>query len=122
MLAVASLVLCGILVALHFPVVMNSPLAALAFALLTTGTVGAAAIAVGAQLAPLPLFALILVSPKPRGKASARIVCSNMFPSIILGFASCGFFSAPRCLQSIISHFAHGARGFGTYPGTPENK
>ncbi|XP_055628937.1 adenylate cyclase type 2 isoform X2 [Toxorhynchites rutilus septentrionalis] len=60
MLGVAFLLLCGILVALHFPVVMNSPLAALAFALLTTGTVGAVAIAVGAQLAPLPLFALIL--------------------------------------------------------------
>ncbi|XP_058835255.1 adenylate cyclase type 2 isoform X3 [Topomyia yanbarensis] len=60
MLAVAALVLCGILVALHFPMVMNSPLAALGFALLTTGTIGAVAIAVGAQLAPLPLFALIL--------------------------------------------------------------
>lgn len=62
MLGVAAVILCGILVALHFPVVMNSPLAALAFAMLTTGTIGAVAIAVGAQLAPLPLFALILVS------------------------------------------------------------
>ena len=62
MLAGASVVLCVILVALHFPMVMNSPLAALSFAMLTTGTIGAIAIAVGAQLAPLPLFALILVS------------------------------------------------------------
>nr|XP_029713545.1 adenylate cyclase type 2-like isoform X1 [Aedes albopictus] len=60
MLAGASVVLCVILVALHFPMVMNSPLAALSFAMLTTGTIGAIAIAVGAQLAPLPLFALIL--------------------------------------------------------------
>ncbi|XP_062560157.1 adenylate cyclase type 2 isoform X2 [Armigeres subalbatus] len=60
MLTVASVLLCVILVALHFPMVMNSPLAALSFALMTTGTIGAVAIAVGAQLAPLPLFALIL--------------------------------------------------------------
>ncbi|XP_065078953.1 adenylate cyclase type 2 isoform X2 [Ochlerotatus camptorhynchus] len=60
MLAAASVVLCVILVALHFPMVMNSPLAALSFAMLTTGTIGVIAITVGAQLAPLPLFALIL--------------------------------------------------------------
>uniref|UniRef100_A0A2M4AD36 adenylate cyclase n=1 Tax=Anopheles triannulatus TaxID=58253 RepID=A0A2M4AD36_9DIPT len=56
----ASAVLCGILVALQFPAVMNSPLAALSFAILTTGTIGAISTFVGAQLAPLPLFALIL--------------------------------------------------------------
>lgn len=60
MLTGASVVLCVISVALHFPMVMNSPLAALSFAMLTTGTIGAVAIAVGAELAPLPLFALIL--------------------------------------------------------------
>ncbi|XP_058066441.1 adenylate cyclase type 2 [Anopheles bellator] len=60
LLAGASVVLCGILVALQFPVVTNSPLAALSFAILTTGTIGAISTFVGAQLAPLPLFALIL--------------------------------------------------------------
>uniref|UniRef100_A0A182JXV6 adenylate cyclase n=1 Tax=Anopheles christyi TaxID=43041 RepID=A0A182JXV6_9DIPT len=39
---------------------MNSPLAALSFAILTTGTIGAISTFVGTQLAPLPLFALIL--------------------------------------------------------------
>uniref|UniRef100_A0A182R182 adenylate cyclase n=1 Tax=Anopheles farauti TaxID=69004 RepID=A0A182R182_9DIPT len=60
LLAGASVVLCGILVALQFPAVMNSPLAALSFAILTTGTIGAISTFVGTQLAPLPLFALIL--------------------------------------------------------------
>ncbi|XP_040164329.1 adenylate cyclase type 2 isoform X4 [Anopheles arabiensis] len=60
LLAGASTVLCGILVALQFPAVMNSPLAALSFAILTTGTIGAISTFVGTQLAPLPLFALIL--------------------------------------------------------------
>ncbi|XP_055530208.1 adenylate cyclase type 2 isoform X2 [Wyeomyia smithii] len=60
LLTFASLVLCGILVALHFPLVMNSPFAALGFALLTTATIATIAIAVGEQLAPLPMFALIL--------------------------------------------------------------
>ncbi|XP_052891398.1 adenylate cyclase type 2 [Anopheles moucheti] len=60
LLAGVSLVLCGILVALQFPAVMNSPLAALSFAILTTGTIGAISTFVGTQLAPLPLFALIL--------------------------------------------------------------
>uniref|UniRef100_A0A182NDL5 adenylate cyclase n=1 Tax=Anopheles dirus TaxID=7168 RepID=A0A182NDL5_9DIPT len=60
LLAGASIVLCGILVALQFPAVMNSPLAALSFAILTTGTIGAISTFVGTQLAPLPLFALIL--------------------------------------------------------------
>ncbi|XP_058119078.1 LOW QUALITY PROTEIN: adenylate cyclase type 2 [Anopheles coustani] len=61
LLAGASVVLCGILVALQIPAVMNSPLAALSFAILTTGTIGAISTFVGTQLAPLPLFALILV-------------------------------------------------------------
>ncbi|KFB43382.1 AGAP010436-PA-like protein [Anopheles sinensis] len=60
LLAGASVVLCGILVALQIPAVMNSPLAALSFAILTTGTIGAISTFVGTQLAPLPLFALIL--------------------------------------------------------------
>ena len=54
--------MCGVLLALQFPFIMSSPLAALTFAIITTGIVGAIAVVVGGQLAPLPLYALILVS------------------------------------------------------------
>uniref|UniRef100_A0A1B0EYW1 Uncharacterized protein n=2 Tax=Lutzomyia longipalpis TaxID=7200 RepID=A0A1B0EYW1_LUTLO len=50
-----------VLVALQFPAVLNSPLAALGFAILATVCLGAAATFVGGHVAPLPLFALILV-------------------------------------------------------------
>lgn len=53
----------GILVALQFPTVLSSPVAALGFAIITIASLSAAAITlVGEQIAPLPLFALILVN------------------------------------------------------------
>lgn len=55
-------VLVGILVALQFSAVLHTPWAALAFSIVTTGTVGTIAAIVGGPVAPLPLFALILVN------------------------------------------------------------
>lgn len=54
--------ICGVLIALQFPVVMSSPVAALAFAFVTTASLGTVATVVCGTVAPLPLFALILVS------------------------------------------------------------
>lgn len=56
------IVICGVLIALQFPVVMSSPVAALAFAVVTTASLGTVATVVGGTVAPLPLFALILVN------------------------------------------------------------
>lgn len=61
LLSIICLLLFGILVALQFPTVLNSPFAALAFAIVTTGSLGTAAAIVGGHIAPLPLYALILV-------------------------------------------------------------
>lgn len=61
-LAFLCFVLVGILVALQFPAVLHTPWAALAFSVVTTGTVGTISAIVGGPVAPLPLFALILVS------------------------------------------------------------
>ncbi|XP_055692723.1 adenylate cyclase type 2 isoform X3 [Lutzomyia longipalpis] len=60
MLPIVSVILLSVLVALQFPAVLNSPLAALGFAILATVCLGAAATFVGGHVAPLPLFALIL--------------------------------------------------------------
>lgn len=56
------LILCGVLMALQFPIVMSSPITALGFALLITISLGSVSAKVGTVLAPLPIFALILVS------------------------------------------------------------
>lgn len=58
----AIVVICGVLLALQFPVVISSPVAALAFAFLTTASLGTVATIVGGTFAPLSMFALILVS------------------------------------------------------------
>lgn len=58
----AIAVICAVLIALQFPVVMNSPVAALAFAFLITASLGTVATVVGGTVGPLPLFALVLVS------------------------------------------------------------
>lgn len=50
------------LIALQFPIVMSSPLTALGFAALITVSLGFVAAKVASSLAPLPIFALILVS------------------------------------------------------------
>ncbi|XP_059607594.1 adenylate cyclase type 2 [Phlebotomus argentipes] len=60
LLPIVSVVLLTVLVALQFPAVLNSPLAALGFAILATVCLGAAATVVGGHVAPLPLYALIL--------------------------------------------------------------
>ncbi len=63
MLAIyAVVVICGVLLALQFPVVISSPVAALSFAILTTASLGTVATIVGGTFAPLSMFALILVS------------------------------------------------------------
>lgn len=56
------IVICSVLIALQFPAVMSSPLTALGFAALITCSLGTVAAVVGETVAPLPLFALILVS------------------------------------------------------------
>lgn len=61
-MSIALLVICSILLAIQFPIVMSSPIAALLFAAVTTCALGTAATVVGGVIAPLPLFALILVS------------------------------------------------------------
>lgn len=56
------LIICGVLIALQFPIVMSSPITALSFAMLMTVSLGSVSAKVGTILAPLPIFALILVS------------------------------------------------------------
>lgn len=61
MLVIAAIVCGSILTALQFPAVLSSPFAALAFAISTTATLAFLSVIVGGTLAPLPLFAVILV-------------------------------------------------------------
>lgn len=56
------IIICGVLIALQFPIVMSSPITALGFAVLITVSLGSVSAKVGTILAPLPIFALILVS------------------------------------------------------------
>lgn len=62
LLALAALISASILTALQFPAVLSSPVAALAFAIVTTFSLGTIAAITGEELAPLPLFAVFLVS------------------------------------------------------------
>lgn len=63
LLVLAALISGSILTALQFPAVLSSPAAALAFAIVTTFSLGTIAAITGDQLAPLPMYALFLVSP-----------------------------------------------------------
>lgn len=56
------IIICSVLIALQFPIVMSSPITALGFAVLITVSLGSVSAKVGTTLAPLPIFALILVS------------------------------------------------------------
>lgn len=56
------IIICGVLIALQFPIVMSSPLTALGFAVLITVSLGSVAAKVATTLSPLPIFSLILVS------------------------------------------------------------
>ncbi|XP_054736031.1 adenylate cyclase type 2 isoform X1 [Anastrepha obliqua] len=60
LLALAAIISAGILTALQFPAVLSSPAAALAFAIVTTFSLGTIAAITGEKLAPLPLFAVFL--------------------------------------------------------------
>ncbi|XP_075161295.1 adenylate cyclase type 2 Ac76E isoform X2 [Haematobia irritans] len=60
LLATAALISASILTALQFPAVLSSPAAALAFAIVTTFSLGTIAAITGEELAPLPLFAVFL--------------------------------------------------------------
>ncbi|XP_037933392.1 adenylate cyclase type 2 isoform X2 [Teleopsis dalmanni] len=60
LLALAALISASILTALQFPAVLSSPAAALAFAIVTTFSLGTIAAITGEELAPLPLFAVFL--------------------------------------------------------------
>lgn len=62
LLAVACFVIVTILISLQFPAIMSSPLAALSFAACFTAVLGSTATIVGDEIAPLPLYALIVVS------------------------------------------------------------
>ncbi|XP_026848978.1 adenylate cyclase type 2-like [Drosophila persimilis] len=60
LLALAALISGSILTALQFPAVLSSPAAALAFAIVTTFSLGTIAAITGDELAPLPMYALFL--------------------------------------------------------------
>uniref|UniRef100_A0A1A9VKW3 adenylate cyclase n=1 Tax=Glossina austeni TaxID=7395 RepID=A0A1A9VKW3_GLOAU len=60
LLALAALISAGILTALQFPAVLNSPVAALSFAVATTFSLGTIAAVTSEELAPLPLYAIFL--------------------------------------------------------------
>ncbi|XP_030371932.1 adenylate cyclase type 2 isoform X2 [Scaptodrosophila lebanonensis] len=60
LLALATIISASILTALQFPAVLSSPAAALAFAIVTTFSLGTIAAITGDELAPLPMFALFL--------------------------------------------------------------
>ncbi|KAH8267958.1 hypothetical protein KR026_012346 [Drosophila bipectinata] len=60
LLVLAALISGSILTALQFPAVLSSPAAALAFAIVTTFSLGTIAAITGDELAPLPLYALFL--------------------------------------------------------------
>lgn len=55
------IIICSVLIALQFPIVMSSPVTALGFAILVTVSLGSMAAKVAPTLSPLPIFALILV-------------------------------------------------------------
>ncbi|EDW19205.1 adenylate cyclase type 2 isoform X2 [Drosophila mojavensis] len=60
LLALAAVISGSILTALQFPAVLSSPAAALAFAIVTTFSLGTIAAITGGELAPLPMYALFL--------------------------------------------------------------
>ncbi|XP_064545119.1 adenylate cyclase type 2 isoform X2 [Drosophila montana] len=60
LLVLAALISGSILTALQFPAVLSSPAAALAFAIVTTFSLGTIAAITGGELAPLPMYALFL--------------------------------------------------------------
>ncbi|XP_017059948.1 adenylate cyclase type 2 isoform X2 [Drosophila ficusphila] len=60
LLALAAIISGSILTALQFPAVLSSPAAALAFAIVTTFSLGTIAAITGDKLAPLPMYALFL--------------------------------------------------------------
>ncbi|XP_036670500.3 adenylate cyclase type 2 isoform X2 [Drosophila suzukii] len=60
LLVLAALISGSILTALQFPAVLSSPAAALAFAIVTTFSLGTIAAITGDELAPLPMYALFL--------------------------------------------------------------
>ncbi|KAH8306990.1 hypothetical protein KR044_002461 [Drosophila immigrans] len=60
LLVLAALISGSILTALQFPAVLSSPAAALAFAIVTTFSLGTIAAITGKELAPLPMYALFL--------------------------------------------------------------
>ncbi|KAH8370739.1 hypothetical protein KR093_004841, partial [Drosophila rubida] len=60
LLVLAALISGSILTALQFPAVLSSPAAALAFAIVTTFSLGTIAAITGNELAPLPMYALFL--------------------------------------------------------------
>ncbi|XP_039963573.1 adenylate cyclase type 2 isoform X1 [Bactrocera neohumeralis] len=60
LLSLAATISAGILTALQFPAVLSSPAAALAFAIVTTFSLGTIAAITGEKLAPIPLFAVFL--------------------------------------------------------------
>lgn len=62
LLVLAALISGSILTALQFPAVLSSPVAALLFAIVTTFSLGTIAAITGGELAPLPMYALFLVS------------------------------------------------------------
>lgn len=77
LLVLAALISGSILTALQFPAVLSSPAAALAFAIVTTFSLGTIAAITGDELAPLPMYALFLVRKSLCFLAVSQISISN---------------------------------------------
>lgn len=129
------IIICGVLIALQFPIVMSSPIAALGFAVLITVSLGSVSAKVGTILAPLPIFALILVSEIRTWRYCFRIIytsfnsnqqrrlnterdyaqngkCQNLFGCISLLF----FSEIEKGCSHNASHIVASISGFGCNP------
>lgn len=82
LLAVACFVIVTILISLQFPAIMSSPWAALSFAACFTAVLGSTATIVGDEIAPLPLYALIVVSAVVVGTNAVTTNSVSLIPFI----------------------------------------
>lgn len=88
----------GILIALQFPPVLNSPMAALTFAILTTLVLGVTATVTADSLAPLPLYALLLVI---RQQQQQQQITMLLYFEIIISSFSGNTYHAAHLLANI---------------------
>lgn len=80
LLVIACFLTITVLVTLQFPSTMSSPWAALSFAVCFTAIIGSVATIVGDEVAPLPLYALIMVTFTSRKLLNSHISIQYKFP------------------------------------------